>query len=153
MNLLKTAEYKRILSNYPTGVGLLTVIDEGENIGVTINSFASVSLDPPIILFSLKENSRFYEKIIESESFNLYFLSIDQEDVATFFSKNSTSTVSQDILGSATAVLHCQSDGTLRKGDHTIFFGKVLSGMNQPKSALAYYRSSFTGFDYYDTAS
>src|SRR5690625_5513442 len=79
--------FRQALGNYPTGVTVVTGIDEnGEPIGLTVNSFASVSIDPLLILWSVDENVSTYETFKNIDIFAVNILAEDQRDVAVIFS-------------------------------------------------------------------
>ncbi|WP_053006640.1 flavin reductase family protein [Chromobacterium subtsugae] len=142
-------EYKSTLGRFPTGV-CLAVLEEGDDkIAITINSFSSVSLVPPIIQFSLKNHSRFLGKVRDARQFSVYFLARPQTEEALMFAKQPASPVSPQVLGDSAAAIHCRLEDTYQKGDHTMVFGEVKAVEHGRGDALAYYRSHFTSVEGY----
>ena len=86
-------EFRQTLGCYGTGVAVITLINEtGRDVGVTINSFASVSLEPPLILFSMDNNSNIASLFSGSKKFVVNVLAHDQEKMAMNFARPSTAT-------------------------------------------------------------
>lgn len=79
----RAREYRDALGLYPTGVALVTLLHDGAARAMTINSFASVSLDPPLILWSVARESLRYRLFRDAEAFAVNVLAADQEALAT----------------------------------------------------------------------
>lgn len=137
------ADYKRLLSTFPTGV-CLVVIGEGDAaLGVTISSFVPISLSPPIVQVSLKNNSRFLNMLLAESIFCIYILSDRQGDVATFYGSNPAATVMVEVLDNSVSKIYCRFEGYLVKGDHTLVFGEVEDFCSDLAQSLVYYKSRF----------
>lgn len=81
-------QLRQALSAFPTGVCLVTTaMSNGKREGMTINSFASVSLDPPLILWSIRDDARSADAFLEGRSFNFSVLTAEQRDLALHFAK------------------------------------------------------------------
>lgn len=77
---MKVNSFKEAMANYPTGVSVVTAIDENDNpIGLTVNSFASVSVDPLLILWSIDNKVSTYEAFKKVDQFAVNILADDQE--------------------------------------------------------------------------
>lgn len=143
--------FRQALGNYPTGVTVVTGIDEsGEPIGLTVNSFASVSIDPLLILWSVDENVSTYETFKNIDKFAVNILAEDQRDVAVIFStkeeerfKNSNWELSEHglpVLTGAIATLQCTTFQTVEVGDHTTLFGEVIDVSATDRAPLLYHK-------------
>ena len=80
--------YRDALGRFPTGVALVTLSDEGRALAMTVNSFSSVSLDPPLILWSVDHNSRRYELFRNTPRFAVNVLAADQEALSNACARN-----------------------------------------------------------------
>lgn len=143
--------YREVMGNYPTGVTVVTAFDENKKpMGLTVNSFASVSLDPLLILWSIDKRAGSYEDFIKTDKFSVNILASDQSDLCMLFSSKvadrfsecdwKESTLNLPILSDTLAVLQCETVQQVDAGDHTIFIGKVLDIQNAGKEPLLYHR-------------
>jgi len=80
-----SAKYRQVLGHFPTGVTVITAIVEGTPVGMAIGSFASLSLDPPQVLFCAGKTSSSWPKVRSAGSFCVNLLADDQEDVSRVF--------------------------------------------------------------------
>ena len=124
------------LSLFPTGVAVVTARGgEGTLHGVTISSFNAVSLDPPLVLFSLARKLYSLEEFLSADAFAINFLQEDQQELSTRFSKalsNKWENVAHKagvtgalVLLPAVAVLECTPYAQYDGGDHVIVVGRV----------------------------
>lgn len=141
---------------YTTGVVVVTTTTpEGRKVGVTVNSFTSVSLDPPLVLFCLLNSSNAYETWAKAEHFTMNILTAGQQSVSNAFARASTNpweTVAHSagnngcpVLDSAATSLECDLHEQFPGGDHLIIVGRVtavLSGPDHPVP-LAFYRGKY----------
>lgn len=143
--------FRQALGNYPTGVTVVTGLnDQGEPIGLTVNSFASVSLDPLLILWSVDENVSTYNIFKHIDKFAVNILAEDQRDVAITFStkeeerfQNSKWNLSKHglpVLEGALATLQCETFRTVEVGDHTTLFGEVIEVIATDQAPLLYHK-------------
>jgi flavin reductase (DIM6/NTAB) family NADH-FMN oxidoreductase RutF len=130
-------EFRNALGCFPTGVTVITTLDPAAQcIGITANSFNSVSMDPPLILFSLARATYSIRSFLTNEYFAVNVLSLDQEELSARFAKASadkwtaTSFESWDsgcpILPGCAANFECRTEHTYDGGDHVIFVGRVV---------------------------
>ena len=150
-------DFKDLMSRWPTGVSVITTIDElGEKYGFTANSFVSVSLDPMLVSFCLNRNSRLLEKLSASKKFTISILSSSQEAIARHFATPmldkfqdivhgiSPQTACPHIEG-ALGWMECEVRFQYPGGDHDIFVGEVIGiSMDNTKSPLLYYNRKFS---------
>ncbi|MGE7839737.1 flavin reductase family protein [Lysinibacillus sp. NPDC093712] len=147
----KVTAFKQALGNYPTGVTVVTAYsDVNEPIGLTVNSFASVSIDPLLILWSLDKKSQLHPLFSNTDKFAVNILANDQTHLCTVFSskipdrfaqvKWSNSLHGLPILHDTLATLQCETYKKIDAGDHTIFIGHILEIDNAQKEPLLYHR-------------
>ncbi|QDQ02353.1 flavin reductase family protein [Lysinibacillus fusiformis] len=147
----KVTAFKQALGNYPTGVTVVTAYnDANEPFGLTVNSFASVSIDPLLILWSLDKRSQLHASFQAAPKFAVNILASDQAHLCTLFSSKipdrfaqttwSTSGHGLPILHATLSTLQCETFKQVDAGDHTIFIGHVLEIDNAQKEPLLYHR-------------
>ncbi len=148
-------EFRNALGNFATGVTIVTTMSEdGEPVGLTANSFSSVSLDPPLVLFCLDRRSYSFAHFQASTHFVVNILSSEQADISNHFAKPSVDKwhdVSFDICGvgcpaftDALAVFECETQDIHEAGDHIIIIGKVESFRGRSDGEpLLYFRGRY----------
>lgn len=153
----KVKKFKEAMSNYPTGVNVITAIDENKHpFGITVNSFASVSLDPLLILWSIDNNASTYEKFMATKKFAVNMLSESQDKVATSFASRQEdrfvncewdySKHDLPIIYGSMASLQCHVFNKVEAGDHVIMIGKVFQIDVQDKAPLLYHKRKIGAF-------
>ena len=130
-------EFRRALGMFATGVTIVTTTAaDGTPIGITANSFNSVSLDPPMVLWSLANNARSLPAFSASEYWNVHILSNEQEALSNRFARAGedkfsglemdTQPSGAPLLPGCSARFQCKSAFKYEGGDHTIFVGEVV---------------------------
>jgi flavin reductase (DIM6/NTAB) family NADH-FMN oxidoreductase RutF len=128
--------YRMALGSFPTGVAIVTAKPPGgPAVGLTVNSFASVSLDPPLVLWSLRRDAPSREPIVEAGNFVVNILSVDQGDLARQFSQAASDKFhgvgtfpnvwNVPCIENCIARFECSIAATHDGGDHIIFLGAV----------------------------
>jgi 3-hydroxy-9,10-secoandrosta-1,3,5(10)-triene-9,17-dione monooxygenase reductase component len=127
---------RRVCGLFVTGVTVVTSVAGGRAEGTTVNSFTSVSLEPPLVLFCLHRKSRLQSVLAESGGFTINFLSGNQEKLARSFAGSSTDGFSDvpnhlgqtgmPVLSEALAFLTCTTVDIHAGGDHDIIVGEVI---------------------------
>jgi flavin reductase (DIM6/NTAB) family NADH-FMN oxidoreductase RutF len=130
--------FRQSLGSFPTGVCLVTTVTEyGKREGMTINSFASVSLDPPLILWSIRDDARSGDAFINGRHFILSVLAATQRELALHFAKPSADKFATceaqfepgiagcPRLRGSVATFECSTYSRHQEGDHTILLGRV----------------------------
>jgi flavin reductase (DIM6/NTAB) family NADH-FMN oxidoreductase RutF len=152
---IDTTELRSTLGAYPTGVTVVTAqTADRQLLGITVNSFSSVSLDPPLVLFSLQRSLRSLDAFGACEFFAVNFLREDQELVSARFARAGETkwadvaftehTTGVPILGGATAWLACERYARYDGGDHEIFLGRVVALEHDQQAApLVYFRGRY----------
>lgn len=144
-----TRDLRNVLGNFVTGVTVVTTRDkDGRPHGVTANSFSSVSLDPPLVLWSQSLSSRSFPAFRESDHFVVNMLADDQIAISNHFARSGEdkfqSVAHQDggcgapILPGAAAYLECTKVATYPGGDHVIYLGKIERFVNAFRRPLAF---------------
>ncbi|MFV9876268.1 MAG: flavin reductase family protein [Rickettsiales endosymbiont of Dermacentor nuttalli] len=138
--ILETSQFKKALSNFTTGVVVVTTNGSAmERMGVTITSFTSLSLEPPLVLFCLSNKSYSIKSFKESKNFNVNILAQDQERIAYQFAymhgekkwgnidilKSENNNL--PIINNCIACIECEKYQEDLRGDHIIFIGKVMN--------------------------
>ncbi|WP_079032068.1 flavin reductase family protein [Streptomyces specialis] len=137
---------------FVTGVTVITSGTEEAAAGTTVNSFTSVSLDPPLVLFCLHNDSRLRAVVESTGAYAVNFLSGRQEKLARAFAGKSTAAITDvahhasvtgvPVLSEALAFLSCRLVNAFDGGDHTIFVGEVveLGVPRQSQEPLIFFR-------------
>jgi len=147
----KQDDFKKALGNYPTGVTVVTTFDkENHPVGLTVNSFASVSLDPLLILWSIDKKSKSLSDFTNSGKFAVNILASDQEKICFLFSSKEVDRFGQcewqrsennlPVLGDVASVLECETVQQIEAGDHIILIGQVHHIVNADKAPLLYHQ-------------
>jgi flavin reductase (DIM6/NTAB) family NADH-FMN oxidoreductase RutF len=127
-------DFRSALGKFGTGVTIVTAHDNHHPIGMTVNSFASVSLDPALVLWSVANKSERRDGFCNAGFFAVHILAEDQADLALNFAKNPTPFETCEwhfgkhhlpVLPRAIARFECSIHTTYDGGDHTIIIGKV----------------------------
>jgi flavin reductase (DIM6/NTAB) family NADH-FMN oxidoreductase RutF len=130
--------FRQSLGCFPTGVCLVTTItDGGKREGMTINSFSSVSLDPPLILWSIRNDARSADAFIGSQHFIVSVLAASQRELAQHFARGAPDKFAPlenefeaglggcPRLRHSAATFECATYSRHAEGDHTILLGRV----------------------------
>lgn len=129
--------FRQALGRFATGVAVITTCTiEGKLEGVTANSFAAVSLDPPLVLWSLRRNASAFDSFCRSGVFAVNVLAADQRELARHFARSvaekfasvpfTSGLGGSPIFSGCLTTLECQVQSTTDGGDHLIFIGRVL---------------------------
>lgn len=147
--------FRRALGNFATGITVITATSpDVQRAGVTANSFNSVSLDPPLILWSIEKNSGSYSVFEAASHFAVNILAADQVDLSNHFATRSDDKFADisfeeglgnaPILPSCAAVFQCEQHKIVDGGDHWILIGKVISFDDNGRSPLVYHQGSYS---------
>ncbi len=145
--------FKKTLSKFTTGVTVVCVKKNNVIHGKTVNSFNSLSLNPPLILFSLGNYSSSIKVFLESTYLSINILAKKQKNISNHFSEKNPPTESIDffkgrnntfLINGCLANLECKINEKIKKGDHYIFICKVLNVQsNDNLKPLSYYNSKY----------
>ncbi|ANF81256.1 flavin oxidoreductase [Acinetobacter sp. NCu2D-2] len=147
--------FRRALGNFATGVTIMTAQNaKGDKVGVTANSFNSVSLDPPLILWSIDKRSSSYEVFAEASHFAVNILAADQIDLSNKFARSKDDKYANvdfelgagqaPVLKECSAVFECERYNIVEGGDHWIIIGRVVNFQDNGRSPLLYHQGAYS---------
>ena len=141
---------------FATGVTIVTAFDSGGSpVGITANSFTSVSLEPPLLLFCLDRRSRRAPILEQAPAYAVNVLHAGQEALSTRFARGASSTDALDdipwdrqegapVLRDAMAVFSCRPHAVHDGGDHVILVGRVIGLRLEPdQDPLLYFQGRY----------
>ena len=144
--------YRGALGAFATGVTIVTTQTASGPVGMTANSFASVSLDPPLILWSPAKSSSRFAAFSQAPQFIVHVLGVDQRPLAEAFTraKNafdgldwSLTDTGSPLIRGCLASFECQTDALHDAGDHVIILGRVQHVAHQPGAPLLFHGGQF----------
>jgi len=144
--------FRTALGRYATGVTVVTAPSPDGPIGITANSFASVSIDPALVLWSPAKASARHDAFVDAEHFNIHVLAAEQEHVCAAFvrRKFGFEGLGWDLTERGVARLHdclavfeCRRVATHDAGDHTIVIGEVDTAYERPGRPLIFANGAF----------
>ena len=149
-----TKAFRQALGAFPTGVAVVTATTEAEPVGITVNSFTSVSLDPPLVLWCLKNDSQRFTSFVEAGHYTISILGTEHEDVSSRLAKQGehrlhdmglmATELGPPALADALAVFECEAYAMHDAGDHKILIGRVLRFARRDAGApLVYHRGRY----------
>jgi flavin reductase (DIM6/NTAB) family NADH-FMN oxidoreductase RutF len=149
-----SAHFRQALSQFATGVTVITTrLADGSFRGLTASSFNSVSLDPPLVLWSLSNGANSLPIFSGNSHYVINVLSAGQEEIARRFSRRNEdpfastdfelSRTGQPILKGVTAWFECHNRSRYPEGDHVIFVGEVEDCAVDAQPALVFHGGKF----------
>jgi flavin reductase (DIM6/NTAB) family NADH-FMN oxidoreductase RutF len=153
-NIIDPKDFRRALSCFATGIGVVTTLDaKGEKVGITINSFNSVSLDPPLVLWSVANSSLNYDDYVTAEYFAVHVLAMHQKSLSDRFAQSGANKFRDiacakgvhgvPILPDFAACFECRTEHVYSGGDHKIIVGRVHRFEDRESDPLIFYRGRF----------
>ncbi|MCX2981201.1 flavin reductase [Halieaceae bacterium IMCC14734] len=139
---IDSREFRDALGCFATGVTVITANPEGQQpFGMTVNSFASVSLDPPLVLWSLQNNSEMFDVWERASTFGVNILRADQQDLSNLYARKGDHLLEADhfvagvtgvpVLPDSLVSMECEVEARYPGGDHTIIVGRVTAMENR----------------------
>ena len=147
--------FKLAMSHFASGVTVVTTEHEGTLYGMTVASFASLSLNPPLVLICVEKNVKSHNAIANSAKFGVNMLANDQAEVSGRFASKKIddkfagvawqpgSDLGVPLLDGAICAIECRLHNQLPGGDHTIFVGEVVNVQTTEAPPLVYFRSGY----------
>ncbi len=146
--------FRNALGSFTTGVTVVTTRDKaGHDVGLTANSFNSVSLDPPLVLWSLAKSSNSLPAFMEAEHFGVHVLAADQEPLSNLFAKRGADKFGAldvrrghggiPLLDGCAARFECRTAYRYAGGDHEIFVGEVVLFEHFGRAPLVYHNGRY----------
>ena len=146
--------FRSAMGKFATGVTVIVTEINGEAHGMTANAFMSVSLDPKLVVISIKENARMLTKIQEAKKFSVNILSSSQEEVSKIFAgqiKDYQVTFERladaPVIPGAIAQVVCEVSAEHVEGDHTLFIGKVIDIQLEDADPLLFFNGKYRGLE------
>lgn len=148
-------DFRDAMGCFATGIAVISAVSPGgDPVGMTVNSFASVSLEPPLVLYSLAKSASRYDEFIAADRFVVNVLDqVHQPLSARFATKGVTSWDDVDfetcasgcpVLADALAVFECATEAHYEGGDHVIILGRVERVRHRASGEpLLYYRGAY----------
>jgi len=151
------AAFRAVMRRHPSGVTVVTSLREGEPRGITLSAFASVSVNPPMVLICVNREARSYLYISSSLIFCVNPLGTTQRELAERFSGRikehqfddiawSTDVTGAPVLDGTIGHFDCAVEAEHHAGSHSIFIGRVLACATREGAPLGYYEGEFRDF-------
>jgi flavin reductase (DIM6/NTAB) family NADH-FMN oxidoreductase RutF len=149
--------YRHALGRFATGIAVITTRADGLDHAMTVNSFTSVSLDPPLVLFCCEKIARFHEAVTASGTWVASVLGEDQVEASRWFAKrgrpfddqfaafetHKAQAVDALVLGGSLATIECRTVGAYDGGDHTVIVGEVVAVEISDGEPLLYFSGAY----------
>ncbi|ACV81390.1 flavin reductase domain protein FMN-binding [Nakamurella multipartita DSM 44233] len=152
------SEFRSVMGRFVTGVTVVTVVDGAGPHGVTVNSFTSLSLDPPLIGVCVRRAGRSAAALRRSTHFGVSILGAGQEELGRFFARadrpsgvgafdrvpHRIGVAEVPLIDGAAAQLECLVRQRIRAGDHLMYVGEVIGlRLDGAVDSLAFHRGRF----------
>jgi len=148
---------RETMRQWTTGVTVLSSRHEDWRHGMTVNSFTSISLDPPMVLVSLNRLSRVYRMVAQSGVFGITILAEDQREISERFAGRTPDDADRfegletfplatgaPFIRGGLAFLDCVATRSIEVGGNTLFFGQVVAVQAEPGGKpLAYHQQDY----------
>lgn len=151
-----SAAFRRALGSFATGVTIVTTRGPDGPVGITANSFASVSLDPPLVLWSPAKASRRFGFFAGAEHFAIHVLGAGDRAICERFSRAidgfdalewSEGRNGVPLIHGTAARFECRQEAAHDAGDHLIIVGRVERAVTRPAEPLIFHAGRYGGFD------
>jgi len=149
--------FRQALGQFPTGVAVVTAAHGGRVIGMTANSFSSVSLDPPLVLWSVAKSSPNHDAFVAADAFAVHFLGADHRDLALRFGSRGidkfagliyvTGRTGAPLLEGLAPIFECKAWARYPGGDHTILVGEVVHMTERTHDPLLFHSGELRRID------
>lgn len=143
------------LGRFATGVTVVTCTTADGPVGITANSFASVSLDPALVLWSIARSSSRFAAFATAQDFAIHILGADERDLAARFAKAGAGfdglaldagPGTAPLIGGTLARFDCTLHATIDGGDHIILLGRVRAASFRDGAPLVFSAGHYGGF-------
>ena len=150
-----SAEYRAALGRFATGVTVVTCLSEHGPLGITANSFASVSLDPPLVLWSPARASARFRAFEMADRYMIHVLAEDQEEVCHLFALEGfgfdgvdwrPGTEGVPVIAGCLALFECVRHAVYDGGDHAIVVGRVITAAARQGAPLIFSSGCYGSF-------
>jgi len=151
------ARFREVLGHFATGITIVTATDEGEPVGFSCQSFAALSLDPPMVILAPAKSSTSWPRIARAGSFCVNILGEHQEAVCRAFAVSggnkfdgvdwTPGVTGSPLIEGSLATVECTLGAIYEGGDHELVTGHVVDMEIGKGSPLIFYRSGFGRFE------
>ena len=145
------ATFRQALGQFPTGVTVVTATNGDHPVGMTANSFSSVSLDPPLVLWSVAKSSPSHDPFVEADAFAIHFLGADHGELAMRFGRRGSDKFADiahapgisgaPLIEGLAPIFECKTWARYPGGDHTILVGEVVRFVERNHDPLVFHLS------------
>lgn len=143
-------QFRTAMGKFATGITVIATEVEGEVHGMTANAFMSVSLDPKLVVISVRDQAKILSKLQESKIFSVNILAEDQQEVSMIFAGQLKDKQvefgrldGKPVIPGAIAQIACEVSAEYVEGDHTLFIGKVTDIHLEEKEPLLFYSGKY----------
>lgn len=147
--------FRNALGNFATGITVITTTTaDGAHVGMTANSFNSVSLDPPLVLWSIGKNATGFDDFMSASHYTINVLAADQVNLSNqFASKTADKFEGVDFeaglsgaakLKGCAAVFECKAHQSIEAGDHWVLIGQVENFTTSDSAPLLYHQGRYS---------
>lgn len=149
------ADYREALGAFGTGVTVVTTLGPRGPVAMTANSFTSVSLDPPLVLWCPARASARHDAFATASRYLIHVMGEDQHDLALHFSRtgedfgdfpHADTDTGLPLLPGCVARFECAAHAVHDGGDHSIVVGRVVRVWHRPGPGLVFKRGQYGGF-------
>lgn len=159
MSGARPTSLRHAMAHFATGVTVVTTLEDGHDHAMTANSVTSVSLDPPLVLVCVQQDSGWHDAVVSSGVWGVSILPVGARPTATWLSTGGRPLYGQlsgiahhrgelgvALVDDALATLECRTYSAHEAGDHTIVVGEVVASRADSRrdDPLIYYRSRYT---------
>jgi len=151
--VIDPAQFRTVLGHFCSGIAVITAMSAGTPVGMTCQSFTSVSLDPPLVLFCATKTSASWAGIREAGHFCANVLGADQEELSRVFSSKAEDKFAgtgwhagasgAPVLDGVLATIDCTITTIHDGGDHDIVVGRVLELNGDSGGPLLFFRGGY----------
>ena len=155
----RARQFRDVLGRFASGVTVVTAVSNGEPVGMTCQSFSSVSLDPPLVLFVPARTSRAWPVMQRVGKFCVNFLAADQADLSNTMASRGTDKFADvawtptrqtgsPLLDGALGFVDCAIHAVHEAGDHYVVIGRVLElGEGPDRDPLLFFQGQYRSTD------
>jgi flavin reductase (DIM6/NTAB) family NADH-FMN oxidoreductase RutF len=147
--------FRTALGSFPTGVAVVTTAASAEHhLGITVNSFTSVSLDPPLVLWCMDKKSDRYHAFTKARSYTVSILGTEHREVSARLATQGNhsldgiallpTALGPPALADALAIFQCEAEAVHEAGDHAILIGRVVDfSRHEDGEPLVFFRGKY----------
>ena len=152
--VVSSADFRQAMSQFPSGVTIVTTRDGDHAAGFTASAFSSLSLNPPLVLVCLQKDADCYEAFSRANAMSISILAVGQSEIAMRFATRGAdkfgpgglvdgAITGNPLVHGATVQMECEIVDKPDGGDHTILVGKVLHAQTAEIEPMIHYNRKF----------